>query len=97
MKVTVFHNQCLIDVALQHNGNINSILKSCLLNNLSITDDLNANSELNIDTTEVDAQIVNYFKNRDYKPAFVSANGVTEYQNLSGIDYWTIGSDFIVQ
>lgn len=97
MKATVYHNQSLLDIAIQHNGSLNNIFATCLQNGISITDALIVGSEIEVDTDEIDAEIVSYYTSKEIIPALGNEVNTASLITPSGIDYWAIENDFIVQ
>ena len=90
----VDHNQSLFDLAVQHLGDVSQALSYALLNDISITDDLKAGSFL-IDGSPLNTGLIKYFADNNFVPACGFTKSDNEIQ-LSGIDYWGIGVDFIV-
>lgn len=90
----VDHNQSVFDMAVQHLGGVTEVFTYALLNNISITDDLKAGTSL-IDGTPIEKGLVKYFSDNKFVPACGFTKSDNEIQ-LSGIDYWGIGVDFIV-
>lgn len=96
-SVTVLHNQSLLDISLQVYGNLSGMFLLAKLNNLAITDNLNPGDVLMLPELETsDVNIVTYYSNKSIKPAN-AINQATLSPGPSGIDYWAIGVNFIVQ
>lgn len=76
MKATVLQGQSLLDIAVQTCGSVEAAFDLAVANNLDIDDKLIAGQELDAVST-TDTQIVNYYKNRNIKPA-TSATGERE-------------------
>ena len=93
MKKVVEHNQSVLDVTLQHFGNIDSLFELITLNNLSITDDLIYGSEVEIGNPVSNDVIDTYIDKK-----IIPATDLDKDQELlpEGIGYWTIGIDFVV-
>lgn len=95
MKVTVLHNQSLLDVCLQHTGTIQGIFELAMANDLSITDDVQAGAVLQLsEGIKTDKDILNYYRTKAIQPATAITTQTTE--KLEGIGYWAIGVDFKV-
>lgn len=93
MKKVVEHKQSLIDLAVQHHGNIDSLHDLIVLNNLSITDDLEYGYEIEIGNPISNNVIENYIEKN-----VIPAVDFVPDQNLipEGVGYWIIGTDFKV-
>jgi len=91
----VADNQSLFDVAIQRMGSAEAALTIALLNNLSITDTLEAGRSISAPLSG--NMIVEYYKNKGIVPG----TSVTDESDgggliLEGIGYWAIGVDFVV-
>lgn len=95
MAKPLLHNQSIIDFTLHHCGKFEQLVKLAVLNKISITDVLPVGSLIEVPTDGNDNDIVDFFKNKNHIPAN-SAGQISINQN-TGIDYWTIENDFIVQ
>lgn len=96
MNTIIIHNQNLLDIAIQEHGDVRAVIELAFKNGLNITDILPIGSKLEIkDSLHSDSDVLNYYKRNSIKPA--TANPIQPIQDLSGIDYWTIGENFIVQ
>ena len=99
MKIIALHNQTLLDIAIRHCGSIDAVIDIAVLNNVSITDDLAPGLILEIPNNDYGAQeVINYFDINQLQPA----TALTEEQKAltegkSGIGFWEIGNNFIVQ
>lgn len=93
MKKVVEHKQSLLDIALQHSGNIDSLFELAALNNLSITDDLNYGSSLEVGGS-VNNDVVETYLDKSIIPATDIDN--SQPLLLEGIGYWIVGTDFKV-
>ncbi len=99
MKVTLLHNQSLIDIAVQVTGKAENVLQIAKDNGFEITDDVKAGTTLvfNLNAVKNDTDIINYYKANNIKPAC----GLTDenkqiLQKLEGISVWSVGVDFVV-
>ena len=99
MKIIALHNQTLLDIAIRHCGSIDAVIDIAVLNNVSITDDLVPGQLLNLPTKDYGVQeVINFFELNQMEPA----TALTEEQKAltegnSGIGFWEIGNNFIVQ
>lgn len=91
--ITVRSGQSVVDVALQYYGTVNGVWDISRLNNISITEQLAPGQQLII--TETINETTKYLGSYKDKITHVIANG--NENAYTGIDYWTIGVDFIVQ
>lgn len=95
MQSTVLHNQNLFDIAIQENGNVQTIFELSLLNGFSITDPISPASKIEVVKSDLIVQeIVDYLDNKE----LVVATGNTD--NLEnkpvGIGAMIVGYDFII-
>lgn len=68
MTVTVLEGQSLLDIALQELGSLEGAYNLAVLNGLSLTDSLAAGMLLQLPDV-VDKRIVNYYSERNIRPA----------------------------
>ncbi|MBO4233910.1 hypothetical protein FO675_06280 [Riemerella anatipestifer] len=93
MKVEVLKRQSLLDICLQHTGKATNAFAIAFANGKSITDDLEAGSEIKITTEDQNKDILNYYTAKGIQPA----TAITEVvEKCSGIGCWAIGIDFKV-
>ncbi|MEI8087096.1 MAG: hypothetical protein WCG93_12880 [Paludibacter sp.] len=91
----VLSGQTFFDLALQSSGNVEAAFELALLNELIVSDDLNAGHELTM-TAIVNKQIANYYTNKNIKPAtYITATTVLP-ENEGGIEFWAIETEFLV-
>lgn len=99
MQAIVLNNQTLFDVAIRHCGTVEAAAAIAIINNVSITQDLLPGQLLELPTQYYgNVETVNYFKTNKIDPA----TALTEAQKVlnegnSGIDYWQIENNFIIQ
>ena len=87
----VEQGQCLVDMAIQNNGNALAIFDIALINGISLTEDIVPGQELK-ETAVLDNRIKNYFS----KITPASGNDADLLVQPQGIGYWYIGLDFII-
>jgi len=68
METTVLEGQSLLDIALQELGSLEGTYALAVLNGLSLTDSLAAGMLLQLPDV-VDKRIVNYYSERNIRPA----------------------------
>ena len=69
-KVVVLNGQSLFDIALQEFGTVEAVFDIALLNELSVTDSLDAGTELSLpSSTDTDELILKHYKKNNIKPA----------------------------
>lgn len=88
--ITVQPRQTLFDIAVQYLGSIEGVYQLGKLNNLMLTDELEAGQKLKLPATIQPATAL-FFSEGRYVPAGED-EGV-----LDGIDYWMIAYEFEVQ
>lgn len=95
MKVIIAY-QNLLDLAVQNTGSIEAVFDLAMANDLSITDHLEIGESLNA-VEVLDQDIANYFNMRNRHIATDIAVNDIELELPSGISFWGINNDFIVQ
>ena len=96
--MNIMAGQTLLDLAMQKLGSVEAVFALSLLNGMSVTDDLQAGDKLNCDLTPYSPQVLNIYNDNQYKPASgLNIPGQQIPVSLTGIDYWVIENDFIVQ
>ena len=92
MTQTVLDRQNIFDLAVQTTGNASTAFDLALLNDLSLTDNLDTGQELVLIDKENKA-VADYYDAKQLKPA----TGITEEQaRIGGINFMGIEIDFIV-
>ncbi|MFS2189808.1 hypothetical protein ACCC92_24240 [Mucilaginibacter sp. Mucisp84] len=95
--VEVLEGQTLADLAIQNFGSIEAWFSFAELNGKAITDDLYSGQVLQYSTTPNNKQVLQTYTDNGYKPASATTvPGQEQPDQLTGIDYWIIGNDFIV-
>lgn len=89
MQATVRNGQWLADIAVEKTGSIAGLFEMAALNGISVTDDLNVGSAIDLSEVKDEAVVQNY-KVRELNPATATETG------LAGIGYWAIGTTLIV-
>jgi hypothetical protein len=98
-QITALNNQSLPDIAIRHCGTVEAVTDIAILNNISITQELIPGQLIQIPSKDYGNQeVVNYFAANKIEPA----TALTEEHNAlvegnSGIGYWIIENNFIVQ
>lgn len=95
----VLHNQSLLDIAIQHTGNVLNAFLIAQANGLAVSDELSTGQILIIpETVQKDTDILNYYTSRAIQPATAITTIIDDNTEpkLEGIGYWIIGDDNIV-
>jgi hypothetical protein len=96
-NLKVYERQSMLDVAVQHSGGIESVFDFAFNNGLSITDDLNPYDTLLGCNDIVDLDIVYYYSNKGIIPSTaLTDTDISQTIANEGIEFWTVGEDFIV-
>jgi hypothetical protein len=98
-QTKVMPGQTLLDLAMQQLGSIEAVFALALLNNMSITNDLTAGGVINYSLTPYSPRILKVYTDNGYKPASglnIPGGGAMPIL-LSGISYWAIEYDFVVE
>jgi len=93
MEAIVLEGQSLFDIAIQECGSVEAVTAIAVLNDISVTDDLQVGQLLQI-PMPVNKQVAKYYKSHNLKPA--TAGNLDFTNKDEGIGYWRIGIDFIV-
>lgn len=96
MKITVLHNQSLLDLAVMYCGSAVAVFGLALTNGLSVSDDLSAGAQIEIPGV-VDQDVADYYKSRGLQPATAITISPDAPEQLEGIGYWILENDFVVQ
>lgn len=98
-QVKVLKGQTLVDIVIQELGDADRTVEVAELNEMNITDELTAGDMITVPDFDVSKRaIVNAFINDAFKPASGIGNDEDELViPLTGIDYWAIENDFVVQ
>ena len=99
MKAIVLHNQSLLDVAIQHTGDVSNAFLIAKENSLAVSDYIVAGYELIIPNgVAFNRDILNYYNSKKIKPAtdITDAGTGDTPEKLGGIGYMEIGRNFKV-
>lgn len=90
-------HQTLLDFTMQHCGDASKVVEVAELNGIEITDDVAAGTFLIVPVVSDGEQlnIINSFTKQNIKPA--SSLVIDNTVALSGIEYWAIEDEFIIQ
>lgn len=99
MQITALNNQTLLDIAIRHCGTVEAVADIAILNNISITDDLIPGQLIELPSKDYGSQeVVNFFEVNKIDPATaLTENDKALTEGNSGIGFWEIGNNFIVQ
>lgn len=93
--IKVGEGQTLLDIAMQYCGDVTVCLAIAELNGKSISDLLTTGEQLLVPVPDISKQkIVDLFAQKGLFPASTEDG---QLEQFSGIDYWAIDVDFIVQ
>lgn len=68
-KLTIKHNQSLLDLSVQSFGTMEALMESAFLNNLSVTDELIEGEVLELpEFNKGQTEIIDYYNKRQIKP-----------------------------
>lgn len=85
--------QSFIDMVYQETGSFEGIVEAAVLSGKSITEDIEI-GEIILTEKVVNSSMKNILQKR--KPATGVSHTGNQTNQLQGIDYWIIGTDFIV-
>lgn len=95
--VKVLYAQTVIDIAIQELGDAQRSFEIAKLNGISISDDLVAGGSILVPDFEADKKnLVQLFSDDANKPASADAD-IEDLIFPSGINFWAIELDFVVQ
>lgn len=90
-------NQSLLDLSIMSYGTLEGLFELSLLNGLAVTDDVATGSP--VEVADFDGKlisVVDFIEKNNIRPA-TGFTAVPIVEPLSGIGYWAIGVDFVVQ
>lgn len=99
MGVKVRHKQSFFDIAIQENGNLLDIINMAIINELSITDVLFVNSEVQ-HTLAITAstELVAYYKKNNIHPATaLTEEAEAPGELFEGIGFMALEDNFIIR
>ncbi|CAM2904552.1 hypothetical protein [Flavobacterium frigoris] len=98
-SVIVLNSQSLLDIAIRYLGTVEAALDIAVLNKISITEDLVPGQILELPNVDYGYQeIVTFFNANKTQPATaLSDDNKAIIEGDSGIGFWTIEDNFIVQ
>lgn len=99
MPITVLNNQSLLDVAIRYFGTVEAVLAIAILNRISITQELVPGQVLELPNLDYGYQeIVTFFNVNKKQPATaLTEENKAIIEGDSGIGFWAIEDNFIVQ
>ncbi len=98
MTAIVLHNQSLLDFAIQHTGSPQNAFEIAMANDMSVTEQLTAGTELIVpETVAMDVDIKNYYSSKAIKPATDITQTEEQEETPEGISVWILNQNFIVQ
>ncbi len=95
-NVKVLDGQSLFDIALQRCGGIQAVFELADMNGLSITDQLEAGSEMEVPEA-TNREVLSYYTAKGIRPATDATTSAMDSLRDEGIDFWAIAVDFVVQ
>lgn len=99
MKIIALHNQTLSDIAVRHCGTMEALADIAILNNISITENPTPGQLIELPAKDYGNQeVINNFSVNKIDPATALTDDHTALtEGDSGIGFWEIGNNFIVQ
>ena len=95
--IKILHNQSLLDIAIQHTGDVSNAFLIAKENSLAVSDFLVAGYELVIPNgASFNRDILNYYNAKQIRPATATTDDNIIPQ-LKGIGYMKIGGNFKVE
>ncbi len=97
-QATITERQSLLDIALQHSGSMEAAFEIALLNELSLTDDLAAGTQVVLPENDGNKEVENYYAVNDLRPASaITQAEINDTLNIGeGVEFWAIEYDFEV-
>ena len=97
-QATITERQSLLDIALQHSGSMETAFEIALLNELSLTDDLAAGTQVVLPENDGNKEVENYYAVNDLRPASaITQAEINDTLNIGeGVEFWAIEYDFEV-
>lgn len=91
-KTTIIDRQNLLDIALQETGSIEGVFELATANNIAVSDEVVAGTELMVPEVNKNSDVLRQYKSNNIKPA---TGNIQDAEILDGIGYWYIEMDFI--
>jgi len=90
----VLHNQTILDIAVQHTGNVENCFQIAIANGNSVSDMLSAGTNIKeSQNANIDTDMVNFFKAKKINPATAETT-LLETPQIRGIGHMRIGQNF---
>ncbi|RQO37956.1 hypothetical protein DBR39_13800 [Chryseobacterium sp. KBW03] len=97
MEIIILPNQSFLDIAIQHTGNIENAFMIALGNNMAIANHLEVGMKITIPSAvKTNKQVFSNYVIKKIEPASARISDLN-IKPLSGINYWELEYDFIVQ
>ncbi|MBW7839225.1 MAG: hypothetical protein H3C36_06250 [Chitinophagaceae bacterium] len=97
MTITVLNNQSLFDLAIRYCGTAQAAFAIAALNNISLTGDLKAGSQLELPLWPSGREIARYFASKGHQPATAWNSENSELPSeYEGVSHWAIKFDFVI-
>ncbi len=95
--LTAINDQSVLDLSIILFGTLEGVMQLALLNGLSLTDELVPGQEIEVGVfNESLVSVLDFIKKNNIRPA-TGFTAVPINIPLTGIDYWAVGIDFVVQ
>jgi hypothetical protein len=91
-RTTIIDRQNLLDIALQETGSIEGVFELATANDIAVSDEVSAGTELKVPEGNINADVLRQYKANNIKPA---TGNIQDAEILEGIGYWHIEMDFI--
>lgn len=96
-KVQIYENQSLLDLAMQTTGEASNAIFIAKANDMAISDEVEAGTELIIPELIINDDIKRYYEANKVLPATaLTQEQKDEVIGCEGIGCWAIGVDFVV-
>ncbi|GEN71572.1 hypothetical protein [Chryseobacterium lathyri] len=97
MKPIILNNQSILDIAIQHTGDVQNCFAIAIYNGFSVSDILSAGLPVEIPEDLLkNTDVLNAYRAKKIQPATGLAAQNNEIPLLKGIGYMRIGGDFKV-
>lgn len=98
-EVIVFSHQTLFDLAIEYYGSIAAVFDLAVANGLAVSADISSGTTVVLpNATAANGEVVSYFAG---KGQHIATGGFSSedssLQQPSGIGYWAVGVDFLIQ
>ncbi|KMQ63004.1 hypothetical protein ACM46_13720 [Chryseobacterium angstadtii] len=98
MEIKVLNKQSILDIAIQHTGDVQNCFDIAIANGMAVSDLLTTGKALSVsDITNAKADVLQYYQSKNIKPATgTTLSEERQVPSLKGIGYMQLENSFKV-